>query len=192
MHVERGREEGEDDDDERSIRIQPSRELLNISHEMMMLVLMLWTHQSRMKGPLEGDFEWLVMSYAAPAGGIMCMELLRRGKPGGMDDERGISKSEIIQQLSLFIGFLDWAGSNAPSGELCFSVKAVVRKVLDDSLNGVVAETLDAGEGGEVGVEDGTAMEDVGLNTEGSGMEGWDDLFSFELLDTFEWLRADA
>ncbi|KAI9163125.1 Zn(2)-C6 fungal-type DNA-binding domain [Paramyrothecium foliicola] len=109
-----------------------SSQLLVLSLEMVTLTLAFWTHQDRLDGRV-GDFEWLVMCYAAPAGGVLCTELLspsssRAGTPP-------VTRSNIIQQLSLLFGFLDWVGPTAPNGDLCSSVKQVIKRVLDVALN---------------------------------------------------------
>lgn len=45
-----------------------SAEMLEISLEMISLTVMFWTQQNRLEG-LQGDYEWLVLVYAGPAGG---------------------------------------------------------------------------------------------------------------------------
>ncbi|KPM43445.1 hypothetical protein AK830_g3114 [Neonectria ditissima] len=85
--------------------------LLTTSFEMVSLTLVIWTRQDRFAG-IRRDFEWLLMAYGAPGGGILCLELLRptfRTHP----DCPKLSRSSIIQQLSLLIGFLDWLLSRA-------------------------------------------------------------------------------
>lgn len=82
-----------------------------------------------------------------------------------------LSRSSIIQQLSLLVGFLDWVTPSAPNGDLCTDSKTVIQRVLDHHLNsladpGRVAEELD-----------------WGLNQPD---------FNFELLDTFDWMRTDG
>lgn len=117
-----------------------------------------------------------VMAYAAPAGGILSNELLnptlhRAPVPG-------VTKSGIIQQLSLLVGFLDWVNPSAPNGELCSSCKAVIQHVLDQALNGPPLDpSNDAAEQG------------LDFNFDlGTDMGGF---FNFDLLDTFDWLRPD-
>ncbi|KAF4334864.1 hypothetical protein FBEOM_11288 [Fusarium beomiforme] len=81
--------------------------LLPISFEMVTLTLLFWTHQDRFSG-MRRDFEWLLMAFAAPGGGILCLELLRPTFRGIHPDSPKLSRSAIIQKLSLLIGFLDW------------------------------------------------------------------------------------
>jgi hypothetical protein len=51
-------------------------ELIAISFAMVSLTVKFWTHMDRFT-LMHGDFEWLVMAYAAPSGGILCQELLK-------------------------------------------------------------------------------------------------------------------
>ncbi|KAJ6442613.1 fungal specific transcription factor [Purpureocillium lavendulum] len=145
---------------------RPSLPLLDVSLELVSLTLIFWTHKDRMSG-LHGDFEWLVIGYAAPAGGVLCLDLLR-GSGASMS-----RRSSVIQQLSLLVGFLDWVSPAAPNGDLCSDVKKVVRHVLDQTLNSPGPDKAD-------GVDSMGYLADM------------NDFFNFELLDTFDWLRPDA
>ncbi|RYP42226.1 hypothetical protein DL767_000390 [Monosporascus sp. MG133] len=148
-------------------------DLLAVSFDMVSLTLPFWTHLDRLAGT-PPDCEWLVMGYAAPAGGILSMELLRPTLPNGQHSDPRISRSSIIQKLSLLVGFLDWVNPSAPNGDLCSECKSVIQRVLDQTLNNTSS-----------------------TNEVADGMEsaGWDlptqlD-FNFDLLDTFDWLRPD-
>lgn len=165
-----------------------SSEIIDISYEMISLTLIFWTHQDKLFG-VSGDSEWLLMCYAAPAAGILCMELLRGGRGGSSTasatpSHRGgstnppITRSRLIQQLSLLVGFLDWVGPMAPNTESCNSVKKAVRHVLDQALNeGTTHVSTPMDWVGDRGVELSADM---------------NDFFNFELLDTFDWLRPDV
>lgn len=157
-----------------------STDLLDISFEMVSLTLVFWTHKDRLAG-LQGDFEWIVMSCAAPAGGILCTELLKPTQTqtsGGshVGGKLSATRSNVIQQLSLLVGFLDWVGPTAPNGDLCTSTKNVIKHVLDVALNPAVDNANLLGGAGEWDVDFS-----VDLN----------DFFNFELLDTFDWLRPE-
>lgn len=117
------------------------------------------------------------MAYAAPAGGILCNELL---KPTiHRSPVPGVTKSGIIQQLSLLVGFLDWVSPSAPNGQLCKSCKAVIQHVLDQALNGP-----------PIASSENTASDQAfDFNLDPSmDMGGF---FNFDLLDTFDWLRPE-
>lgn len=117
------------------------------------------------------------MAYAAPAGGILCNELLHptlpaRPVPGIM------TRAGIVQQLSLLIGFLDWVNPTAPNGDLCASTKAVVQHVLDHTLNGSLPDS-----------SNGEARHGFDFNCDfATDMGGF---FNFDLLDTYDWLKPD-
>lgn len=111
------------------------------------------------------------MAYAAPGGGILCLELLRSTFQGFHPKCTSLSRSSIVQNLSLLIGFLDWVRPSAPNGDLCADCKVVIQRVLDHNLN----TTMDGG---------------GALDTLDWGFATQLD-FNFDLLDTFDWMRAD-
>lgn len=119
------------------------------------------------------------MAYAAPAGGILCNELLHptlHARP-----VPGVTKARVVQQLSLLVGFLDWVNPTAPNGDLCTSTKAVVQHVLDHTLNHG---------GGPLDPANGGAQHGFDFPFDlGTDMGGF---FSFDLLDTYDWLRPEA
>lgn len=119
------------------------------------------------------------MAYAAPAGGILCNELL--GPPQKHNHVSGMSRSSIIQQLSLLSGFLDWVSPSASNGALCGSCKAVIQHVLDYALNAPPQGSSN------------TATEysfDFNLDLS-SDIDAINGHFNFDLFDTYDWLRPD-
>jgi hypothetical protein len=112
------------------------------------------------------------MAYGAPGGGILCQELLRPSFRGTQSRDRRLSLSNIIQQLSLLVGFLDWVRPSAPNADLCAECKAIIQRVLDHHLNAPRDSEGDL----------------LTLNWELKNPLD----FSFELLDTFDWMRADS
>lgn len=113
------------------------------------------------------------MAYAAPAGGILCLELLKPTLHTGLQANPEITRSSIIQKLSLLIGFLDWTRPFAPNADLCADCSLIIRHVLDHSLNTVSLE-------GEM------------PNTFEWDLDATQLDFNFDLLDTFDWLRPDG
>ena len=121
------------------------------------------------------------MGYAVPAGGILSMELLKpsplvtQPHSGPNPQVPRVSRSSIVQKLSLLVGFLDWVNPSAPNGDLCSECKSVIQRVLDQTLN--------------VAPADGFTAPDP--------LDGWDFSstqldFNFDLLDTYDWLRPDV
>lgn len=119
------------------------------------------------------------MSYAAPGGGILCMELLKPTFTGPHPKNPTVSRSTLVQQLSLLVGFLGWVSPDAPNAELCANCRTVIQHVLDHTLNAAAA-----GGGGvlEHRSEPLEALEQFDANQLN---------FNMDLLDTFDWLRAD-
>ncbi|PTB66681.1 N-terminal binuclear Zn cluster-containing protein [Trichoderma citrinoviride] len=149
-----------------------SPDMLEISLEMITLTLSFWTQQNRLEG-LQGDYEWLVMMHAAPAGGILCMELLKQPSGNEPPTVPTITKPMIIKQLSLLVGFLEWIGPGAPGAHLCNSIKTVVERVMEQALNPPPRPIT---------------QEEFDLTWDVSLSEDMHE-FNFELLDTFDWLR---
>ncbi|KAL7932879.1 N-terminal binuclear Zn cluster-containing protein [Trichoderma chlorosporum] len=150
-----------------------SPQMLEISLEMITLTLSFWTQQNRLEG-LQGDYEWLVMLHAAPAAGIMCMELLKQPSSTEPRTVATITKPMIIKQLSLLIGFLEWIGPEAPGAHLCNSIKIVVERVMEQALNPAVPRPV--------------TQQEFDTTWDTSLPEDMND-FNFGLLDTFDWLR---
>lgn len=124
------------------------------------------------------------MAYAAPGGGILCQELLQPTVTGGshaaVTDRNGnpITRSGIVQVLSLLLGFLKWVSPREASGGICAGCRDIVQRVLDEALNGSVGPGGGAGSG-EHAVGGVVWDSEVQLD------------FNFDLLDTFEWMRPE-
>ena len=110
------------------------------------------------------------MAYAAPSGGILCLELLKPSLRASPLENPEITRSTIIQKLSLLVGFLDWIKPRAPNKDLCANCSLVIRHVLDHSLNTTYSAEMPD-----------TFSWDLETQLD----------FNFDLLDTFDWLRQD-
>ncbi|KAL6819038.1 hypothetical protein V8C40DRAFT_252314 [Trichoderma camerunense] len=143
--------------------------ILLIAFKLVSLTLLFWTHKDRF-APFRNDFEWLVMAFATPSGGILCMELLNPTFKGSHPKNPSITRSNIIQHLSLLIGFLEWIDPSRPNSDLCATASAVMRRVLDHVLNAANENMSWRPE----------AMEDMQLD------------LSLELFDTFDWMKHDV
>ncbi|KAL7944055.1 fungal-specific transcription factor domain-containing protein [Trichoderma barbatum] len=147
--------------------------LFEISLEMVTLAHLFWTHQNRLR-TVEDCVEWTTASFAAPAGGILCMELLRGKAHGTMSAVA--TKVMIVEKLGMLAAFLDWVTPSSPNADICFGIKKVVRRVLEQALE-VPVQTNMLDEGGH-------------WNTDLS--PDFNSFFNFDLLDTFEWLRPEG
>lgn len=115
------------------------------------------------------------MAYGAPAGGILCKELLqghtlRNGSSHPEDSQ--ITRSSIIQKLSLLVAFLDWVDPGAANADLCKDCKTVVELMLNHALNNASSPEALFG-------QNQAMFEFTG------GPE-----FDFELMDSFDWFMA--
>jgi len=70
------------------------------------------------------------MCYGMPSTGILCSELLKRSRQPKIDDIR-FPCSEVVQNLSLLIGFLEWIKPIAGNYKLCQRMARVLKRVLD-------------------------------------------------------------
>ncbi|KAL7619730.1 hypothetical protein AAE478_010272 [Parahypoxylon ruwenzoriense] len=146
-------------------------DLLTISFDLVSLTLTTWTHMDRLT-PMRNDCEWLVMAYAVLAGGILCLELLKPTLHTRFNIDPRITRSSIIQKLSLLVGYLDWVSPSGPNGDLCNDAKSVIQRVLDQTLNAMSKV-----------YEPPVAFEwDFSTQVD----------FNFDLLDTFDWSRPDV
>ncbi|KAF9869959.1 fungal specific transcription factor [Colletotrichum karsti] len=156
------------------------KDLLAVSYELTSTTMIFWTNMDGLAMVYE-DFKWLVMAYAAPGGGILCLELLKPSVPPSEapPDSTGerITRSRIVQLLSLLVGFLGWVSPKEANGNICENCKVIVQRVLDQALNAAAGS---GGGGGEV---------------PGADFMEWDFSahldFNFDLLDTFEWTRPE-
>ncbi|CAH0047726.1 unnamed protein product [Clonostachys solani] len=147
-----------------------SGDLLITSFDMLAMTLCL-NQRDRAAAQRQRHAGWLFISYAVPAAGILCVELLRPTFKRSHPKDARLTRSSIIQKLSLVVAFLDWMRPSAPNGTLCADSKLIIQRVLDEHLN-----APDERVGGEMleSVDWGFPMQ---LD------------FNFDLLDTFDWLR---
>lgn len=97
-----------------------------------------------------------------------------------------VTRSAIIQNLSLLVGFLAWVGPEAPNSGMTTNCKRLIQSVLDYTLNQVQpvpgAQSVANSGGGEG--SGGAAGFLEGLET------GQLD-FGIDFLGTFDWFRSD-
>ncbi|PWY80766.1 hypothetical protein BO94DRAFT_536986 [Aspergillus sclerotioniger CBS 115572] len=113
-------------------KVVSEQALIHVSHEMLDLTLKYWKHKDRFKN--HSDFSWLAMSYAVPCSGILCLELLRQATSPStyMLD---LPRSDIIQNLSLLVAFLDWLKPSSSDIIAKGQIKGILRRSLDRILS---------------------------------------------------------
>ncbi|KAJ2974441.1 hypothetical protein NQ176_g6054 [Zarea fungicola] len=163
-----------------------STELLQVSIDVISIIMVFWTHQNLLTG-FRYDNEWLVMGVARPAAGILCLELVQAAAvPPSHTSKRSplaVSRSVMIKNLSMLAGFLNWMRPLVGERKTCSSLETMVRHVLD--------HTLDApASGGEAVVPTAQITVDRGAEYAKMTNETWDG-WNLDLLDTFDWMRSD-
>ncbi|KAF5973525.1 hypothetical protein FBULB1_8271 [Fusarium bulbicola] len=153
---------------------QARNELLRTSFEMVVLTLNFWA-QKHIWAALQGKCRWIIMGYATLAGAVLCMELIDPVAVTMPPEDSTIagetySRSSIIQQLSLLLGYLKTSCPSQTHCSVAHNARGVIKKVLDHILNNP-ALTQPVVELGE-------------LDFAG----GWDHFSSFSVLDNFDWL----
>ncbi|PWY89189.1 hypothetical protein BO70DRAFT_331057 [Aspergillus heteromorphus CBS 117.55] len=113
-------------------KVVTEQTLIHVSQEMLGLTLIFWKHKDRFVN--HHDFSWLAMSYAAPCSGILCLELLRQASHP-QSYTLDLPRSEIIQNLSLLVAFLDWLRPWESDGAVRTQIKAILQRSLDRILS---------------------------------------------------------
>ena len=76
------------------------------------------------------------MCWGVPSSGVLCVELLKQMKVASTTAQiPRLPRSEIVQNLSLLIGFLDWVRPAAGNYQLCARMRQIIKRILDQILN---------------------------------------------------------
>jgi hypothetical protein len=121
--------------------------LLNTAMEMLELSIMYWVKRDQLMA-FYNNFDWIVClnghllvnsanmmqvtCYGIPSSGVVCVELLKQAKG---QSRLQFSRSDAIQKLTMFIGFLEWIRPTDGNYLLAGRLKTVVRRVVDHILD---------------------------------------------------------
>ena len=117
------------------------------------------------------------MGYATLAGAVLCMELIDSNPMNIATPDEDIiageifSRSSIVQQLSLLVGYLNSSGPSRSSSSVASNVRDVIKKVLDHILNNPRGPQTPIGFG----------LESFDFTTD------WDVFAQFNTLDNVDW-----
>lgn len=103
------------------------------------------------------------------------MELLRQAREPE-EQEPKLPRSEIVQNLSLMIGFLNWVKPTAGNYKLCRRMSQVIKRVLDQFFDTNVEKTQDKQD-----------LLTPDFSTDDWPIEGLDDL---EWLNSIDWTQG--
>lgn len=117
-----------------------------------------------------------IMCYGMPSTGILCAELLKYFKHLGRTDVE-LPVSEVVQNLSFMIGFLEWIQPGEGNYKLCRRMSEIIRKILDQMFEPAGREENPQGNQEELlaGIPD---------NSNFWNLEGLDD---FDWLNSVDW-----
>jgi hypothetical protein len=169
--------------------------MVDVATEMLELTVSIWVQRDRFV-QYHQDFDWMLMVWGVPSSGVLCVELLKQLKnPGGSRPK--LKRSEIVQNLSLLIGFLEWVRPAAGNYQLCTRMRLIIKRILDQILDPsppssapiqqsqstVLAEPMDTTENG--------TLEFIGPFDTAVPQPGAFDLSSYENgVDNLDWLNS--
>ncbi|KAK0102137.1 hypothetical protein ONS95_001065 [Cadophora gregata] len=107
--------------------------MVDCAREMLELTVLLWVQRDRFTEH-HHDFDWMLMCWGVPSSGVLCVELLKQVK-APHSTKLVLPRSEIVQNLSLLIGFLEWVKPAAGNYQLCGRMKLIIKRILDQILN---------------------------------------------------------
>lgn len=114
--------------------VQDGQTMIDCAREMLELVVLLWVQRDRFVEK-HCDYDWMLMCWGVPSSGVLCVELLKQMKqPTGVSTLK-LPRSEIVQNLSLLIGFLEWVRPAAGNYLLCRRMSLLIKRILDQILN---------------------------------------------------------
>lgn len=114
------------------------------------------------------------MCYGVPAAGVLCLALLKQSGP--IPTPLLLPRSETVQNLSMFVAFLDWVPPDGGNYQLCQRMKTIIGRVLDQVLEGPPHS--------QIPPIDPPATYDFELLND---LPNWQDLGNINLWDSLEW-----
>ncbi|KAH8656163.1 hypothetical protein BGZ60DRAFT_385064 [Tricladium varicosporioides] len=107
--------------------------MIECAREMLELTVLIWVQRDRFV-QYQHDFDWMLMCWGVPSSGVLCVELLKQLKQP-LPSRLRIPRSEIVQNLSLLIGFLEWVKPAAGNYQLCTRMRLIIKRILDQILD---------------------------------------------------------
>ena len=116
-------------------RIRASSEaLVRISRLLLTTVLAVVNNRSQC-GTAGCDAAWIVVLYGLPAAGVLALELLQQTQ-NRAQTTKDFPRSEVIQNLSVFVSCLGWIHNEADGNyHLCIQARNMTQRILDRVLS---------------------------------------------------------
>ncbi|ESZ95424.1 hypothetical protein SBOR_4165 [Sclerotinia borealis F-4128] len=108
--------------------------LLDTSRQLLALTVSMWTSRDRFL-TYYSEYDWIIMCYGIPSAGVICVELIKEMGNPAIEPAYYLPRSEVIQNLSLLVGFLDWVRPTAANHDLCGRMQQIVKRTLDKILD---------------------------------------------------------
>jgi hypothetical protein len=159
--------------------------MVDCAREMLELVVLTWVQRDRFSEQ-HHNYDWMLMCWGVPSSGVLCIELLKQMKspnaPGPV-----LPRSEIVQNLSLLVGFLEWVRPAAGNYQLCGRMRHIIKRILDQILSpNSYASGQESATGEKVLVQN---VVDTVPVTEGFDGSVFEDAGTEDSLDNLEWLN---
>lgn len=137
--------------------------LLNVAQASMRNVLVYWLRRDELS-VFNAYFDWMVVCYGIPAAGVLAVELLKTTRSAvntpsvatstatspfipntqplscsqqyqATQPSLQFSRSQVVQDLTMFLGFLDWIRPTDGNYLLCSKLRKVIRRIIDNVLD---------------------------------------------------------
>ena len=109
------------------------QDLVDTARKMLDTVLELCANRDRLTD-FAVNFVWAITYSGIPSAGVLGVELLRQSKFPRELHHPSLPRSETIQNLSMFIGCLDWVRPSDGNFTLCTQMRKVIKRILDEVL----------------------------------------------------------
>ncbi|TAQ91053.1 hypothetical protein B7494_g587 [Chlorociboria aeruginascens] len=191
--------------------------MIDCAREMLELTVLLWVQRDKFTEH-HHDYDWLIICMGVPSSGVLCIELLKQTKNQTPDPNIFLPRSEIVQNLSLLVGFLEWLKPATGNYPVLLRMRLIIKRILDQILNSAPPPTgsqaqnqnqnhvrdhiqnqisdQDQGQDMQVQLGEPTSGNGNGIAYGGTGWEGFDTDFldtpgSFEDgLENLDWLGS--
>jgi hypothetical protein len=171
--------------------------MIDCAREMLELTVLLWVQRDRFVEK-HCDYDWMLMCWGVPSSGVLCVELLKQMKqPPGTPHTLKLPRSEIVQNLSLLIGFLEWVRPAAGNYQLCKRMSLLIKRILDQILNPSPASSNPTASqesiqtDGQQGFDTASSTGVIPFDPNAFDMENWEDgLDNLDWLNTVDWSRG--
>ncbi|RFU27549.1 hypothetical protein B7463_g8789, partial [Scytalidium lignicola] len=106
--------------------------ILDAAMEMIEITNMFWIRRESLVD-FSFQFDWFSTCYGVPSSGVICIELLKQSKRHSQSSLR-FSRSDAIQKLMMFKGFLEWIKPTHGNYELAQRLHKVIGRITDHVL----------------------------------------------------------